>query len=461
MQPGLGRSHTIQSLITPILTRLRADLASGLEPEAILLACRAAGHRWRDRKLDPVATVSLFLLQILNGNSACQHVVHFGKWAFSASAYCQARKRLPLRVLQVLLERLAAKLRSNTDASSRWLGHRVWVEDASSFSMPDVPATQAHFGQPVGQTRGCGFPVAKWIALFDLASGMLLRVSVNPLHTHEMSRAGEVEAEVGAGDVVLGDRGFCSYAHIALLMARGVHAVFRLHQAVLVDVTPGRPMPVKLSWMANPMGLPHSRWVRSNGKWDQVVVWFKSKGKPAWMTKERFAALPDEITVREVRYEISRPGFRVNVVTLVTTLLDSEAYPLSELSILYRRRWQVELNFRHIKITMKMDILKCKTVDGVLKELTMFAIAYNLIRSVMVESARAQRVAEDRVGFVDAIRWLIAPGLGGDIGQILINPSRADRVEPRVRKRRPKQYPVMKKTRAELRAGLLGKEVAA
>lgn len=448
------------SLIMPVLARLRQDLASSLSPDAIVSACRRVGYSWRTRKLDPVATVTLFLLQVLHGNTACRHVVHFGTWAFSAEAYGKARKRLPLRVLRILLEQIAGKLRAHTAAGARWLGHRVWVEDGSSFSMPDVPALQAHFGQPAGQRPGCGFPVAKWVALFDLATGMLLRVTVSPLRTHDMSRASEVEGDVGPGDVVLGDRGFCSYAHIAILVTRSIHAVFRLHQAVLVDFTPGRPLPTKLSWMANPQGLPHSRWVRSNGKWDQVVVWFKPAQRPKWMTTEQYAALPAEVGVRELRYQVSRRGFRVKVITLVTTLLDSEIYSLSDLSRLYRRRWQVELNFRHIKITMKMDILKCKSVDGVLKELTVFAIAYNLIRSVMAESARVQDVAVDRVGFLDALRWLIAPGPGGDVSQILINPSRPDRVEPRVRKRRPKQYPVMKLPRAELRKRLLAKDVA-
>lgn len=447
--------------IMPVVSRLRQDVALRLAPDAIRLACREAGYSWRNRVLDPVATIGLFLLQVLHGNTACQHVVHFGDWAFTAVAYCKARKRLPLRVLQALLERVAGTVRAATSTSSQWLGHRVWIEDGSSFSMPDVPALQAHFGQPSGQRPGCGFPVAKWVALFDLATGMLLRVTVSPLRTHDMAKAAEAESDVRPGDVVLGDRGFCSYAHIALLSIRCVHAVFRLHQKQLVDFTPGRKPPTKRSWKANPEGLPHSLWIKSNGPWDQIVTWFKPKQKPKWMSPEQFASLPSEITVRELRYRVSQRGFRVKEITLVTTLLDADLYPASELAKLYLRRWQVELNFRHMKITMKMDVLKCKTVDGVMKELTMYAIAYNLIRSVMAESARVQSVAADRVGFVDALRWLIGPGASGDLSRIAINPSRPDRVEPRVRKRRPKQFPLMKEPRSVLRNRLMGKEVAA
>jgi hypothetical protein len=446
--------------IIPILDKLRQDVAVSLRPDAIRDACRRAGHRWRDRVLDPVATVSLFLLQVLNGNTACSHVVHFGGWAFTAVAYCRARKRLPLRALQALLESVAATAREATAADSRWLGRRVWVEDGSSFSMPDTPALQGHFGQPSNQAKGCGFPVARWVALFDLATGLLSRVAVSPLRSHDMASVATVEGDVAPGDVVLGDRGFCSYAHIAMLSTRGVDAVFRLHQKRLVDFTPGRPTPTKLSWKANPHGLPHSRWVRSDGEDDQVVIWTRPKNHPVWMKAEEHAALPEELAVRELRYRVSRPGFRVAEVTLVTTLLDAVDFPKPELAELYRRRWRVELDFRHIKTTMKMDVLKCKAVDGVLKELTMFAIAYNLIRSAMAEAGRARGVSADRVGFLDALRWLTGAG-PGDVGLILINPDRRDRVEPRVRKRRPKQYPVMQERRSVLRNRLLGKKDAA
>ena len=246
-----------------------------------------------------------------------------------------------------------------------------------------------------------------------------------------------------------------------MLLARGNHAVFRMHQKQIVDFTPGRAKATRRSYTANPEGLPHSLWVRSNGPLDQVVVWYKPKQKPRWMTAERFAELPGEIKVRELRYEVSTPGFRVQVITLVTTLLDPVIYPKAELAGLYRRRWQIELNLRHIKITNQMDSLHCKTVEGVLKELAMFALAYNLVRSVMFESARGRGLAAERMGFLDALRWLINPIPGGDPSDILINPLRPDRIEPRVIKRRMKKYPLMKEPRSVLRKRLLEKKLVA
>jgi Transposase DDE domain len=438
--------------IIPILDRLRQDIASGLSQETIEQACRQVNYSWRKRILDPATTISLFLLQILHGNTACRHVVHFGVWSFSDSAFCQARKRLPLAVFHSLLEATAAAFRSATATDSRWLGHRVWAVDGSSFSMSDEPELQRHFGQPGGQRKGCGFPVAKWLALFDLTTGMLLRSASAPLRTHEMSRSSAISKELEPGDIVLGDRGFCSYAHLALLTQRGLHAVFRVHQKQIVDFTRGRPGAKRGS--KDLPGLPRSRWVLSQGKADQIVVWFKPKRKPSWISKEEYEALPGEITVRELRYRVTAKGYRVHEITLVTTLLDAAAYPASDLAELYYRRWQVEINFKHIKITMKMDVLRCETVDGILKELAMFALAYNLVRSVMVESARVQGVEPDRIGLLDTLRWLIGQEGGEDLSVLVVNPSRRGRVEPRVVKRRPKQYMRMTKPRADLRKQL-------
>jgi hypothetical protein len=442
--------------IIPILGRLRQDISACLSKEIIEDACRQAKHSWRKRILDPTTTIYVFLLQVLHGNTACTHVVHFGVWSFSDSAYCQARKRLPLAVFQWLLEKTSAAFRSATSGTSRWLGHRVWVTDGSSFSMSDNPELQKHFGQPGNQRKGCGFPVAKWLALFDLSTGMLLRSTTAPLRSHEMSQTAGISGELEPGDIVLGDRGFCSYAHLALLVQRVLHGVFRIHQKQIVDFTPGRPGGRRGS--KDLPGMPRSRWVLANGESDHVVVWFKPKRKPSWMTAEEYAKLPEEIKVRELRYRVQVPGYRVREITLVTTLLDATRYSASALADLYYRRWQVEINFKHIKISMKMDVLRCETVEGVLKELAVFALAYNLVRSVMVESAQLKGTEPERIGLVDAVRWLIGVE-EADVSVLVVNPSRPGRAAPRVVKRRPKQYMRMTKPRSVLRKELLEKDL--
>jgi hypothetical protein len=113
-----------------------------------------------------------------------------------------------------------------------------------------------------------------------------------------------------------------------------------------------------------------------------------------------------------------------------------------------------------LKITMNMDVLRCETVEGVLKELAVFALAYNLVRSVMVESAAARGVEAERISLVDAVRWLIGEEDAAE-DALHVNPARPGRFEPRVVKRRPKQYRLMNRPRAELRKELLAQGDAA
>jgi hypothetical protein len=243
-----------------------------------------------------------------------------------------------------------------------------------------------------------------------------------------------------------------SYAHLALLAQAGVHAVLRVGARQIVDFTPGRPF-VLPSVRRTPAvkGIPRSRWLEALGVHDQLVAWLKPKTCPAWLPRETLGALPETLLLREVRYRISTPGFRTRQVTLVTTLLNAEVYRVAELAELYRRRWQVETLLSHLKTTMQMDVLHCKTVPGVLKELTIFATVYNLVRMVMRQSAACQHTAVERISFLDTLRWLGTPGTGTPLGALLVNPVRPYRLEPRVKKRRPRSFPFMITPRQELR----------
>jgi hypothetical protein len=432
-----------------------------LDDQAIRQAMSEAGHVWRDRKLNPVATVRLFLLQILYGNVACNFVPRLAHKKVTGSGYCEARSRLPLEALETLLTRATAKMAECARETGLWLGHRLFLMDGSSFSMPDADELREHFGQPGGQTPGCGFPTAHWLALVHFGSGLFQKALASPLRTHDMSNVVQLHGELRPGDVVLGDRAFCSFAHLALLISGGIHAVFRAHQKLIIDFTPGRAQVSSRRARAEEKGQPRSRWIAQLGPLDQIVEWFRPAQRPSWMSAAAFASLPATLRVRELRYEITRPGFRVRRITLVTTLLDAEVYTAEQLAAAYGLRWQIETRFGQLKTTMKMDVLRCQTVRGVMKELTMFLLVYNLVRMTMHQAARRQQVPVERISFVDALRWLATAELGDELPGLVLNPLRPGRAEPRVRKRRPKQYDLMRRPRDELRKALLGLEVSA
>jgi hypothetical protein len=347
------------------------------------------------------------------------------------------------------------------DPQAPWRGHRVYLLDGSSFSMPDTAELQEAFGQSGMQTPGCGFPTAHLLVLFDASAGFLLKALPAPLRTHDLAQAALMHRELQPGDLLLGDRAFCSYAHLALLRQRKLHGLFRAHQRVIIDFRPRRRYVHPKQAKAGSAGLPRSRWLKRLGKRDQLVEYFKPKERPEWMTAQEYAQLPEALVVREVRFRVAIPGRRVREVTVVTTLLDARRYKARALAKLYAKRWQVETNLKHLKETLGLDVLRCETVCGVVKELLMFVVVYNLVCRVIQAAAARQGVLPERISFIDALRWLRHARAGDELPVLRVNPERPGRVEPRVRKRRPKQFDLMRKPRSELRKALLEKKPAA
>ncbi len=446
--------------ITHELQKVKNACDYGIPEAMILTATDQVKHKYRQRTLGPIQTIYLFMAQILNGNAACSSLRHSAGMTCSVTAYCKARLRLPVALLRRLLEGVCGSLRDVTDESSRWLGHRVFHIDGSSFSMPDTKDLQDAFGQSGVQKKGCGFPTAHMLLMTDAATGLIMDILAGPLRTHEMSQVAGMHPKLRPGDVVIGDRGFCSFAHLALLLRDKLHGVLRMHQKTIVDFTPERPY-AKGKPGPSGKGLPRSEWMRRVGVDDQIVRWFKPKTRPRWMSREAYAELAESIVVRELKYRVETPGYRTRRVTLVTTLLDGEKYDAEELAELYRCRWQIETNLRHLKQTMGMDVLRCKTADGVRREMLMFAIVYNLVCGVIYDAAERQGVAPDRISFIDALRWLRSAGSGRELIDLIVNPYRSGRFEPRVVKRRPKKFKLLNKSRKTLRNLLKNKHVAA
>jgi hypothetical protein len=379
----------------------------------------------------------------------------------SASAYCQARRRLPLAVIVGLARHVATTVQQVCDCHGRWHGHRLWRIDGTGVSMPDTPSLRACFGQPSVQPRGCGFPVASLVVRTHAGTGMLMDLFIGPLVRHEMTSVPRMHEQLQAGDVLVADRGFCSYAHLGLVIQRGLHAVFRQHQRKKVSFKrgPGRRRDIPARQRG---GRPNTQLVHVLGPEDQVVRYFKQASpRPRWMSPQSYDDLPSQIEVRELRYRVRQRGYRTRTVILVTTLTDAGRYPAEELAQVYFDRWQVEVDLRHLKVTLGMDVLHCRSVDGVLKEMWMFVLVYNLVRLVMLQSALHQGVPPDRVSFVDAYRHLRRYGLIDKVRDLMLNPDRPGRIEPRAIKRRMKKFPLMVKPREQLRQQLLNTTLAA
>lgn len=438
------------------LRQVREDLVHLLDRRVVERHCHELGYGWRDGVLDPFNTLHLFILQVLNRNTAMTHLRHLSGERFTASAYCQARQRLPLELLKRLVDQFAVQADAGQD-DYRWHDRRVFAMDGSSFSMPDVPELQAAFGQPSGQKPGCGFPVAHLLALMNADTGLLTDAMLSPLNTHDLRNAAQLHPAMRPGDVLTADRGFCSYAHIALCLQAQLHVVFRVHQKQIVDFHPHRSCAQDILGT----GIPTAHWVQRLGHCDQIVEWVKPSSRPAWMNAEQFAQLPEQIRVRELKVHIREPGSRVREVILVTTLLDPAEFPAADIARLFKKRWQIEVNLRDLKITLGLDVLKGRSLDVVNKEFQIYVLVYNLVRLVQLKAARRQQVHPSRISFIDALRWLTPPKPSAPLPELVVNPERPGRVEPRCLKRRKKEFPYMTRPRKELRKRLRKRRDAA
>jgi len=420
-----------------------------------LLAPTARGLNSRQRTYPLNLTFWAFLSQVLSPGSACREVVRKVQAWYApqgqtpdsgTSAYCQARRRLPLACLRELHQTLAAKLSARIVTPDLWLGRRVKVVDGTGLSMPDTAANQKVWPQPSTQKPGCGFPVVKLAACFCLASGALLEWVEGTLKEHDFRLLQKLLPAFKKDDVVLADRGFSSFPSLATLLARGVDAIMRVHHFR------------KLDWRAG----------KRLGRRDRLVTWKKNQFQGKLWSREQWAQMPAELTVRLVEIVVAVPGFRTQKLVLVTTLLDARTYSAEALGQLYFRRWAVELLFRDLKTTLGLDVLRCQTPAMVRKEIVMHALASNLIRALMQDIAHSHQIQLHRLSFkgtVDALRqWRdlfesapVRPRAAGKLRRLFYQSiasdlllERPDRAEPRAVKRRPKNFRLLTKPRREM-----------
>jgi len=439
-----------------------AQLFDGLlDPNLVAEALDRERVRWRDCVFTPCVTLWAFLGQVLCPDHSCRAAVarllalltSRGEAPCSPETgpYCKARQRLPLALLTRLARRTGQLLEQKADAAWLFKGRHVLLVDGTTVSMPDTPENQRTDPQNAAQEPGLGFPLARLVAVISLATGAVRDLAIGP---HRGKQTGETALfrttwdRLAAGDIVVGDRYFASFFAVAALRDRGVDVLFRMHQCRKVDFRRGRRL----------------------GVLDHVVEWTKP-ACPDWMDRATYDRLPDRVAVREVRVRVQAVGFRVEELVLATTLLDAELYPKGEVAALYFRRWNIELDLRSIKVEMQMDVLRCKSPELVEKEIWAHLLAYNAVRCLMSEAARAHGTEPRRLSFkgaMQALRAFVAearqanPSRRGAMAEALLRSiaahrvgDRPGRVEPRATKRRPKPHRLLTVPRPEARKRLL------
>ena len=437
----------------------RLPFAEILSANRISQALETIGFRWNDRIYTPLMTLWVFLSQVLSADHSCRaavarliaHRVSQGQNPCSpeTSAYCQARTRLPEKFFAAVTCMVGRALDAKVDPKWLWKGRRVYMFDGATVSMPDTEQNRTAYPLTYNQKLGMGFPIARIGAITSLACGAILSVGF-------CRYAGKGQGEVSllrrmwdilqSGDVLLADRLMANWTGIFLLKQRGVETVSRLNKATRhADFRRGKRL----------------------GKDDHIVCWIKPTSIRS-VDRNMYKSLPESFLIREARFRVEQPGFRTKSIVVVTTLLDPKQTTKADLALLYRARWNNELDLRSIKSTMQMEVLRCKTPELVRKEVWTHVLAYNLIRTIIAQAATKHDVEPRSISFKGAVQTLEAfqPVIAIQgrrntcvrlslykqlLDAIAIHrvADRPDRFEPRLRKRRPKHYGYLRKPRAE------------
>jgi hypothetical protein len=447
-----------------ISCRLRNDeglpFSDLLKPERVAGALATLGLQCRERVYTPMVTLWTFLSQVLSADHSCQDAVaRLLAWRVArgksrcsteTTSYCEARQRLPKQLVPQLTRDVAGDMQRQAEPPWLWKGRSVKIVDGSTVTMPDTPENQAAYPQNSEQKPGLGFPIARLVVVFSLATAAVLDAAIAATvgkKTGETTLFRGLLATLLTGDVLLGDRLFASFRELATCRMRGVDVVARQNQSRRTDFRRGSCL----------------------GTLDHVVTWQRPRFNKQRFTLAEWEQLPQELQVRELRYRVTLPGFRVSEITIVTTLLDPVAYSAKEIAVLYRERWQCELDLCSLKSSLQMGHLRCKTPEMVEKEIWTHLLAYNLIRQAAAEAARRHGRVPRRLSFKGAVQHInafatylpICPARRELLWQQLLAAiatinvgDRPNRVEPRKLKKRKSKYTYLSRPRTEERCRL-------
>lgn len=401
----------------------------------------------RERLFPPTETLAMFVTQALSADRSCQHVVNqaavqrlvTGLPACSThtGGYCRARQRLPLEMVSELTQYLGQHIDQQLPDAWRWHGRRVRLVDGTTVTMPDTPENQAAYPQQRGQKEGLGFPICRVVGITCLASGALLNAAVgrfNGKGGDEQTLLRSIQETLEPGDILIGDAFFPTFFFIAAMQAQGVD--------------------ILMEQMGSRKRTTNFRCGKRLGQRDHLITIQKPKHKPDWLSETAYQATPETLTVRE---------FKAGGKVMVTTMRCPQSACKAELRALYKQRWTVELDIRHIKETMGMNILSCKTPDMALKEIWVTLLAYNLIRLLMVQAAFVAGNKPRGISFKHCLQLWLLWSQKADTSDdeqlyalcVLMAQQRVGnrpgRIEPRAVKRRPKAYPLLTVPRPQAR----------
>jgi hypothetical protein len=421
---------------------------------------QASHRRFYERLYSPLIIVWCFLFQRLNADHSCDEVVsHVRSGAVdhlaggghplseriaseSTAAFCKARKRIPLSVLEGVLGHLAAVARQHLREGACWQGHPVALLDGTTFLLTPAGELVARYGQAKNQHGLAYWVVMRVVAAFCLHTAVLLTAVDGSQRESEQALAKEVLAKLTPGSICVGDSNFGVFSVAQAARHHGIFPLLRLTTCRAVALAKRALRPGE----------------------DIAVEW-----SPARRVQRHEEMSQAPVQGRLIYTRLERDGFRPVELYLFTTLLDASRYPAAELVALYGQRWHVELDLRYVKQTLEMDLLKGKSLDMVRKELHAGLAAYNIVRICMLVAAQQASLTPLSLSFTkcwrrvqrNLSRWRLTDTpdevakqmqrLMTSLAKCRLQKRLPFRIEPRAVRRRPAVYPALKGSRDKAR----------
>jgi hypothetical protein len=371
---------------------------------------RAAGVTLYWRVLTPLVILWGLIYQRLNADHTCDAAVSYLRSGAvddldqadrhevplsrrlrseSTSAYVQGRQRLPLAVVQAALHTVAHQIEtwlwpSGAGATeATWHGRRVRLLDGTTFRLRPEGDLVTTYGQAPNQHSRGYWVVVKSVAAFCLHARMCLSYAEGPQTTSEPALAVRVlRQDPHLQSVYVGDRVFGVYRVAQVAQALGQYVLLRLEERT-----------AKRLWR---QATGSAEW--HSGQECQVAWW------PTPETQVEPGLPLDPVQGRVMFVRLVKPGFRPIALHLFTTLLARDEYPIDALVALYGLRWEVELDYRHLKTTLEMATFEVRSAAMFRLELAVGLLTYNLICALMVTAARQTGVSPMQLSFSRCLR---------------------------------------------------------
>lgn len=336
----------------------------------------------------------------------------------SASAMSQARRRVGPAPLRWLFDLLRGPAAWPGQRGTWWRGLLVCAVDGTIMTVPDSGAVRARYAKQAGNHGGTGYPQLRLLALVACGTRALIEVVFGPTSSGETTYAPRLLSSLRAGMIVLADRNFAAHDLLTQIARTGAH--------LLVRCKNGRRLP--------------------------VLARYRDGSHLSMIGALNVRVIDAEITIS------TTAGTRSGHYRLLTTLLDHEQYPATELVRLYHERWEIETAYLELKSSMLGGrVLRARTAAGIEQEVYALLITYQLLRTVITDATAAHGDLDpDRASFT--IAWQTARDqviraanviaetvidLVGAIGASVLAhplPARRTRVSPRIVKRAISKY---------------------